>query len=456
MSPSSKGRVLIVDDNASNLKLLATYLRAEHYEPISADNGSDALVLARKEDPDVILLDIMMPGMDGYEVTRELKNDPRTAQIPIVLVTALDGVEDRVKGLESGADDFISKPFNRAELLARVRTLQRLKIIEDELRHRMALTVQLTSQLSCDDESTDSVLIVEDDPSLSRHLNLILTNKGYKTYIAESASDARTKLAECYPTVILMDLMLPDANGMDFISELKRAPLTQDIPILVLTSVDDVDTKVQAIEYGADDYLTKPIDSSELMARIRATLRRVKAHRKLKTDMEQLVVNALVDPLTGVNNRRFLEAEVGRRIAVASRYSNRSFSLILADVDHFKQVNDTYGHAIGDVVLKQVANLMKESLRGGDVVARYGGEEFAVVLPETDQQGAMELAERIRRDFDKPLNINEDLPELTISISFGVAQWEPHDEEFVDILRRADRALYRAKEAGRNCVVAAD
>jgi two-component system cell cycle response regulator len=223
-----------------------------------------------------------------------------------------------------------------------------------------------------------------------------------------------------------------------------------DVPVIVITSMTDLDNKVEAIEMGVDDYIVKPVDNAELVARIRATLRRVKAHEKLKSDLERLFQSAVTDSLTQMNNRQFLEADIVNRIASARRHTNRFFSLIITDVDLFKNVNDTFGHVAGDKVLIRFAQILKEASRDCDVVARYGGEEFCIVLPETTVEGAMELAERIRQKVADA--VIDDLQGQHITSSFGVAQWVPEDQAFIDLLRRADQALYRAKQGGRNRV----
>jgi two-component system cell cycle response regulator len=446
---------LVVDDNPKNIKLLSTYLKADGHVALSALSGPEALHLARTSHPDIILLDIMMPGMDGFEVTRELKQDARTSIIPIIMVTALHSTEDRIRGLDTGADEFLSKPVNRTELITRIRSLFKLKLAQDELRNRAELVTRISNQvMDLESPGADNVLLVEDDEMLAKHISTTLTSKGYSMVRAHNGSAALEAIKQFTPNIILLDLLLPDRSGQEMISQFKSDERLREVPILVITALQDLETKVEAIDIGADDYLVKPIESAELVARIRAALRRSKAHEKLKLDVENLYHSAVTDPLTSLHNRLYLESDISKRIALIRRYGHGSFSLAIIDIDLFKQVNDTYGHEAGDRVLTAFAKALRGACRDFDIAARYGGEEFCLVLPETDQLGAYNLCERLRQNL-ADLRF-EEWPELRITASFGISDCREGDAEFIDIFRRADRALYQAKQAGRNRVKASE
>jgi two-component system cell cycle response regulator len=305
----TKGLVLVVDDQPSNIKLLTTLLKADGFEVISAGGGVEAIKIAKIRDPDVILLDVMMPDMDGFETTRALKSEPITTSIPVILITALDGAEARIKGLDAGADEFLSKPVNRTELIARVRSLLRLKQVQQQLRNKVDMVDSLGAQvIQLHHSAADTVLLVEDNAKVVKQLSLILGQKGYRIVVATSVEEATTLLNGFVPDLILLDYLLPVRNGGELITALKNNERFADIPVIVITSLDDLQNKVETIDMGVDDYIVKPVDNAELIARIRATLRRYKAHSKLKNDLERLYHSAVTDSLTNLNNRQFLAA----------------------------------------------------------------------------------------------------------------------------------------------------
>jgi len=445
-----KGRILVVDDEPRNVKLMNAYLNSAGYEVLSAFNGEDGLRQAAAENPDVILLDIMMPGMDGFEVTRRLKANSKTQQIPVVLVTALEGVDKRVKGLDVGADEFINKPVNSTELLARVRALHRMKKMQDELRNRVEVERDIVQPDSPESIGQDTVLLIEDTELVADQISLLLRKQGFLVTYSATAGGAVDLIHEVKPDIILLDIMLPDRNGIQVLDSLKANALTCDIPVILMSALADLDTKVRGIEHGADDYVVKPVHNAELLARLRACLRRSKANEKLKYTLDRLLTDNVIDSMTGARNRHYLDSDLKHRIAVAQRHPMRGFSVAMLDIDHFKSVNDRFGHLAGDAVLRHISNIMLGVVRASDIVARYGGEEFCILMPETDLPQAIVLAERIRaaiagQPLVEPENIN-------VTASFGVVTWTEQDQKSNDILGRADHALYQAKHSGRNRV----
>lgn len=448
---SRESKVLVVDDEPKNVKLLAAYLKADGFMPLKAYSGEEAIALAIEQKPDVILLDIMMPNMDGYEVTARLKTNKATRMIPIVLVTSLDGANNRSKGLNVGADEFLTKPVNRSELIARVRALHRMKMMHEELIRRREILAGITDSIETGDDVSNQLLIIEDDELLARQAVTVLSAIGFDCSIAENAQQARDHLSAQLPDVILLDRMLPDGDGIELLIELKQRNDCNDVPVIVITAMDDIYEKVSGIESGADDYLIKPVEIIELQARVKAALRRSKAVKRLRGELEQAVSTTVTDRLTGTKNRFYLDADLDYRLALFERNPEKPLSVLMIDVDHFKSINDKFGHVTGDKVLCQIAEKLMQAARSADIVTRYGGEEFCVVLPETDIKESVALAERMRESVEH-LNLFS-LHDKSVTVSIGVAEYQVKDHDKEHFLERADKALYKAKEKGRNCVV---
>ncbi len=447
-------RVLVVDDEPRNVKLIGAIVGGAGWRSIEAGDGAQALELARTTAPHVILLDVMMPGLDGFEVTRRLKADPLTRHIPVVLVTSLDGKDNRVKGLDAGADEFLTKPVNRVELMARVRALHRMNQMQAELLTRAQITQKILASGADNPTAGMSILLIEDEHSQALQLATLLREEGMDVILADTATAARTRLAQFVPDLIILDILLPDMNGLDLLDSLKKDERLQDIPVLVTTGLSDLDNKVRGLELGADDYLVKPIDDSELLARIRAAYRRSRAQRQLRQNVDRLLADNVTDRLTGVRNRHYLDADLEYRFALAKRQTERGFAVAMADIDHFKSVNDRFGHLAGDAVLRKVAKFLQEEARSADIVARYGGEEFCLIFPETDAAGARLVAERMRAAI--AAQRFDGLGGQPVTVSFGLATCSAVDRTFKDLLKRADEALYQAKGGGRNRVCTAD
>ncbi len=446
-----ESKILVVDDEPRNVKLLAAYLKADGFTPLKAYSGEEAIQLAAAELPDVILLDIMMPNMDGYEVTARLKTKKETRMIPVILVTSLDGASNRSKGLNVGADEFLTKPVNRSELIARVRALHRMKMMHQELIRRREILAGITESVESSETFSNNLLLIEDDELLSKQVDTVLSAIGLKCSVVENARQAREFLAKNLPDVILLDRLLPDGDGIELLRELKSRNDCQDIPVIIITAMEDIYEKVSGIESGADDYLIKPVEIIELQARVKAALRRSQSIKRLRGELEQAVSTTVTDPLTGTKNRFYLDADLDYRLALVARNPEQPLSILMIDVDHFKSINDEFGHVTGDKVLCQIAEQLMQEARAADIVTRYGGEEFCVVLPETDIKESAALAERMR---DKVERMEVFLmKDKDVTISIGVAEFQPSDHDKEHFLERADDALYSAKHSGRNCVV---
>ena len=449
-------RILVVDDILPNVKLLEAKLSAEYYDVITALSGEEALRRASEDSPDMVLLDVMMPGMDGFEVCRRLKSNPETAHIPVVMVTALTDSEDRVRGLESGADDFLSKPVNDVALIARVRSLVRLKMASDEwrARERTASQFGVSDDPNAMGESTSNaaILVIED---LDFELNKIEDTLSQDNAIVLASSTglgAMEMIAGQDFDLLIVSINLANEDGLRLCSHLRSNERTRNTPILMIASEEDMPRVAQGLEIGAHDYILRPLDRNELRARARTQIRRKRFQERLKANYEMSLSMALTDPLTGLYNRRYFEVHL-QKLLLSAHLSRKSVAVIYMDIDHFKSVNDTHGHGVGDNVLRIFASRIRDNLRPFDLVARLGGEEFVAVLPDASPETAHFIAERLRRAIaEAPFNAGSAHGPLTCTSSFGGVLIEPGENTLQEILKRADDQLYMAKHNGRNCI----
>ncbi len=452
-------RILVVDDIAPNVKLLEARLTAEYFDVLTASDGPSALEVAAREAPDLILLDVMMPGMDGFEVCRRLKAAPNTQHIPVVMVTALTEVEDRVRGLEAGADDFLSKPVNDVALFARVRSLVRLKMLMDELRTRQATAgeAELLEQAAAEAEAAGGrILVIGGSPRSGARLQGYLEEAGYAVTLCDTGAEALERSQEGRFELIITALEIGGEDGLRLCSHFRSREATRHVPILVVLDDMDLQRLAKGLDIGVTDYVIKPVDRNELKARVRTQIRRRRYHDHLRAMLDRSVSLAFTDGLTGVYNRRYMNAHLDRKMMEIAE-SGKPVSLMMFDIDRFKLVNDTHGHAVGDSVLKAVAALVGESVRETDLLARYGGEEFVLVMPATDAQIALKVADRLRERMSRlEIPVGPEGSSISVTISAGVASTLDPMETPDALLERADAALYAAKQNGRNQVFGAN
>ena len=448
-------RVLVVDDVLANVKLLEARLTAEYFDVLTASNGPDALQICENGQVDIVLLDVMMPGMDGFEVCRRLKAKSATAHIPVVMVTALDQPADRVRGLQVGADDFLAKPVDEIALIARVRSLARLKVVVDELRARAATAISLgmpdPQVLGTGDKVRGGrLLIVEDRASSSERLMAALT-PAHEVEIETNPQEAIFKGAEGKYDLFIVSLGLRDFDGLRLCSQLRSLERTRQLPLLLLADLEDRTRILRGLDLGVNDYLTRPVDRAELLARVATQLRRKRYADSLRENVTASLEMAVVDPLTGLHNRRYLELHLASMMdAAAGR--GRPCALMILDIDHFKAVNDSYGHAAGDEVLKGFSLRVKRVIRTVDLMCRLGGEEFVIVMPDTSHMVAMKIAERVRAAVEGEFfGIDNGGRSIPVTVSIGLAE-RGQEANPENLFRRADTALYNAKNAGRNRV----
>ncbi|PWE52842.1 PleD family two-component system response regulator [Metarhizobium album] len=450
-------RILVVDDIPANVKLLEARLLAEYFDVLTAADGKTALEICDRTQVDLILLDIMMPGMDGFEVCERIKGNPRTTHIPVVMVTALDQPSDRVRGLKAGADDFLTKPVNDLQLISRVKSLLRLKTLSDELRFRAetAHTIGLEEMLKTDSRSEEAAQVLLVDGRGSSQERIVKALKPIADVMAMSDPQAALfEAAENPFELVIVNSNFDDYDPLRLCSQLRSLERTRFIPILLITEQGADSMIVRALDLGVNDYIVRPLDPNELVARCLTQIRRKRFNDRLRTSVKQTIELAVTDGLTGLNNRRYLDNHLKLLFSRAIA-RGRPLSVCITDIDRFKSVNDTYGHDAGDEVLKEFAQRIRGTVRGADLACRYGGEEFVLVMPDTPPEMAAAVAERLRGRIEgEPFSLpGGDLLKLTASM--GISSTTGSMETPEQLLKQADRALYEAKNGGRNRVVAA-
>ena len=448
--------MLIVDDIPTNVRLLEARLSAEYYDVLTASSGPEALEICQRGDVDIILLDVMMPGMDGFEVCSRLKSDRKTSHIPVLMVTALDQPSDRVHGLEVGADDFLTKPVDDVQLMARVKSLVRLKALTDELRAR-ALTGQEIAiedaMRAMDAVSSEggSILVVDSDPRQAERIRGYLAN-GNRVDVLSNPADAALAVSGGEYELVLVSMALGDFDPLRVCSQMRTAELTRTLPIILIAEDDDRPRVVRGLDLGVNDFIMRPVERNELLARVRTQIKRQRYAVELRQSVTNTLALAVTDELTGLYNRRYFDRHLSLMLEKAQQ-QDRDMAVMLIDMDFFKSVNDTHGHDTGDSVLREFADRLRRNIRGVDLACRFGGEEFVVLMPDTDWRQAQGVAERVRQAVaDRGFAASTARP-LALTVSVGLALNEGETDTPEVMLKRADVALYRAKREGRNRVV---
>ena len=373
------------------------------------------------------------------------------------MLTGLGDRDSRLHSLESGADDFLTKPVDDIALMARVRSLVRVKLMTDELRMREATGQRLglmdeMEAMRRAGNGLGRVLVVEDRDTTARRVADSLSEWNRVTI----ESDARPALdllrGEAFDLVVV-SLSLERSDGLRLCSHLRSEERTRNIPILAMVERGDTARLVRALDIGVNDYLMRPLERNELIARVRTQLRRKRYQDILRQNLQLSLEMAITDPLTGLYNRRYMETHLATLVQRATD-RGRPISLLVIDIDYFKAVNDTHGHEAGDEVLREFGDRLIRNIRGIDLACRFGGEEFIVVMPDTDIDFAHLVAERLRREVAaRPFAIHGGTEALDVTVSIGITGLHGPDDTVDGLLRRADHALYRAKREGRNRVV---
>jgi two-component system cell cycle response regulator len=535
----AKPKILIVDDRIENLIALEETLEELDVEFVRALSGNEAVAETLRNEFALVLMDVQMPDMDGFETSELIYKDKKNENVPIVFISAIYSDEYyKIKGVNSGGIDFITKPVNDEVLLGKVqiflkqyqqkaiiektnrelieankKILEQQKALIEEERIKVMLKMSgatahefsqpLSALIGCIElleEASDpdiffkylptmkesgkrlvstlnkmrniknvkvdgsvteaklvcldqkvNILSIEDVDADFDVLNTVF--KGSKKIMlkrAKNIQEAFHKLDKARFDMIFLDFSLPDGNGFDFLKMLETK--AHKIPVVVITGHGDEVVASEILREGAYDYLPKSKICHEALTRIIAnTLDKVRYKNELELTLKKMAKMSTLDELTGLYNRRFMNEFLEKEFARARRFSS-GLSCMILDIDHFKQVNDTYGHACGDFILKAFAGLLEELARKSDFYFRYGGEEFVVLLPHVDLDGTINYAERVRSACEnKKYTYEETDIDITVSIGISSLNQFPADQE-LDLIGFADKALYRAKTEGRNCV----
>lgn len=451
------GKILIVDDVATNRIVLKVKLASAYYETIQAATGAEALALAQTERPDLILLDVELPDLGGIEVCARLKADPRTCDIPVVMITAFQNAERRLQALRAGAEEMFWKPFDENVLLARLRSLLRTRETQDQLGLRDVTRRDLGFAEPVQAFNGPGLIgLVAGRIDTALHWKRQLQPHLADRLLVLDRDAALSELAASdMPDVFLVasDLQRP-GDGLRFMSELRSRHASRYAAICLAMPPTERDLAATALDLGAADLIDPAADPAEIALRLQKQMNNKRQADALRTTVADGLRLATIDPLTGLHNRRYGLPHLAR-IAERATDSGRQFAVLVIDIDRFKTVNDTWGHAAGDAVLTEVSRRLKADLRTVDLVARIGGEEFMAVLPDCGIAAAKITAERLRRTVgDQPVRLPSG-PSVSVTISIGLAMGgglaDPVPEAEA-ILARADHALLAAKAEGRNQV----
>ncbi|MEZ5750648.1 MAG: diguanylate cyclase [Paracoccaceae bacterium] len=466
------GRILIVDDLATNRIILKVKLTAACYDTLQAADGATALEIARRELPTLILLDMVLPDISGIEVCRQLRADPRTRNIPVVIITASGDRAARLSALEAGADEFLNKPLNEVVLLARIRSLLRAHQTEAELQHRLEACGQLDlAEGPGVFVMPERIAMIAAEPAVAlAWRSLLAPHVSARLSVMTPAAALGESPASGAPDLYMIAADLgAHGSGLGLLADLRSRAGSRDAATCIVLPSLDSRAAAMALDMGASDMLHLPLDPQETALRLGLHLKRKRRADALRRALNAGLQLAITDPLTGLFNRRYGMAQM-ERIATRAQTSGRGFAVMVLDIDRFKSVNDTHGHAAGDAVLEGVAQRLRASLRPTDLLARIGGEEFLVVLPDATIDAARKAGQRLCHVVsDTPVEVADLRLPVTVSVGLAMGPAVPaalvHSNEDAfdtsahgariarETLARADAALLIAKSDGRNQVI---
>jgi diguanylate cyclase (GGDEF)-like protein len=412
--------ILVVDDDPAITQMLLRLLTQEGMTGRAATSKAEAVCEIERRAPDGLIVDIILSDGSGYELVEHVRHLP-SGDVPAVLMLSVrTGFLDKVEAIHCGADGFFEKPVDWDAMI------RRLQHLLDRAKAEPARIVS-----------------VEDDPSQGAFLKAVLESAGYEVVVCDDPQRFENVLSANHPDLVLMDILLPGIDGYDLVRYLRQDEQYAALPVLFLSTEAQIEAQIRSARAGADDHLTKPISPGLLLSTVAA---RIERSRFLKGLLNR-------DGLTRLlTHTAFLER--ARSAVARSERSIVNAAWVMIDLDHFKAVNDTHGHPTGDRVLAALSSLLRRRLRQSDTIGRYGGEEFAVILDDLREAEAVRLITRILEEFAKEEHTGSGGGTFNVTFSAGVAMLQPAMD--LDQWRSAaDRALYSAKEAGRNCVVSA-
>lgn len=413
-------RIYLVDDNTGSVSGIAAQFREFGYD-VLAVGGLDALERAvRRQAPAAVVMDLAFPSgiLAGAAQIARIKASSEH-RFAVIFISTRSSFEARLATVKAGADGYFSKPL---DMVALVDLLDRL--------------------LASEEEKPGRILIIDDEVETADYHATLLRQAGMDVRTLYKVEDILQVMGEFRPELILMDVYMPACDGIDVARVIRQDALYLDVPIVFLSSDSNLDNQLTAIASGADDFLTKPIRPLHLIS---AVASRVKRYRELRS----LIMR---DSLTGLFNHSAVTEHLARELATARRMQ-KPLSLAMLDIDRFKSVNDTYGHPVGDQVIRALSRLLQQRLRRSDIIGRYGGEEFVVIMPHTPAAAAVPVLDQIRASFSN-IRHHAEHQDFSVTFSAGVAEIAP-DIDAEELLRRADVALYQAKNGGRNQIVKA-
>ena len=495
ISAQQNHRILVVDDEPAVHKMLTTFLGNAGYEVASCDDGKKVVEFVKKFDPELILMDLMMPGVDGLSASRRIRNMKLSSYLPIIVITARTDIKDMVAALEAGADDYISKPFEFEELQARIKNMLRLKKLQDRLVQKGREVTLANEQISRLNHvlvdtnrqlqkkvydfhnlfeisfrvmgqlelkklvkrallntlgvfTAKTAMLLLLDPENTERFEIVDVKGFEKENLKEFIIYRHDKLVH-YLELIKKPFQIRDVSRefQDILPQLKKLDIEVVAPMFQNEEIVGLICLGKNIK---DEPFTE--DNLETLA-ILTNMLSVAVHNAQM--YEKIKAMSYTDGMTGLHNYRFFRLRLKEEFARARRSGN-VVSLLILDVDYFKNYNDQLGHPAGDNVLRELSVILRSTVRDNDIVCRYGGEEFAIILPGTDAVGSEALAERIRHRVEEKEFFNEKIqPQKTLTVSIGTATFPEDAVTLDDFIVAADRALYHAKKNGRNQVVEA-
>lgn len=457
-------KILVVDDNISNREILCFRLNEKYYNVITASDGYIAIELAKKEQPDVILLDIMMPSLDGFEVCKILKKDIETSYIPIVFITALNDINEKITGLECGANDFLTKPVDYRILYGRLQIILRLKLVTDELRLRIkASAIYMdgmfeSSIMEYVNKVKDSKIVIISTNKINIKNFLYDFSDYYREVVVYSNLDFLNDYDRESVDAFIVDISDDFDSGCRICSDIKKYVDIRVTPVIAIIDEFRGSIVESLMLVGVCEYIEVQYTKPELIARINSHLRTQRYHFSLRNEMRNEIAMSMIDHLTGLYNRRYFYTYLENLMNNIKKFETTiDVGILMIDIDDFKDVNDMYGHDVGDKFLNFVSKTISENVFFKDLVVRFGGEELCILLhTNVDFKLCVEIAERIRSAVDNSICDISNSIKIKKTVSIGVCLFQISKNSTMNdmntFLKNVDEELYKAKNIGKNKV----